>query len=150
MKKFKFKLAQVLKYRVLLENIARSAYQEALSELNSRKAKLFELENKIITIRKGLNIKKGERVEPQTFEFVSYYIKQLSFLIKIQEELIDQQEEVAKKKLEDWTNRKRDSKVIKNLEEKKRREYIIMSEREEQKFLDDIFLARKNGDIRNE
>jgi len=150
MKKFKFKLAQVLRYRLLLEDIAKSAYQASLSELQNRINKLKELEHEQITVRKGLVIKKGTKISVQILEFISIYVKQLNFLIDIQTDLINQQEIITKEKLEDWTMRRKDSKVIKNLEEKQKREYIDASEKEEQRFLDDIFLARKNGDVRNE
>ncbi len=150
MKKFKFKLAQVLRYRILLEDIAKSAYQVALSELQNRINRLKELEHEKITVGKGLVIKKGAEISVQTLEFISIYVKQLNFLIELQADLINKQKIIIKEKLEDWTMRRKDSKVIKNLEEKQKREYISASEKEEQRFLDDIFLARRNGDVKNE
>jgi flagellar export protein FliJ len=150
MKKFKFKLAQVLRYRLLLEDIAKSTYQASLTELQNRINKLKELEHEKITVRKGLVIKKGAKISAQIFEFISIYLKQLNFLIDIQADLINQQKIITKEKLEDWTMRRKDSKIIKNLEEKQKREYIEASEKEEQRFLDDIFLARMNGEVKDE
>ncbi len=145
MKKFKFKLAQVLKYRLLLEDIAKSAYKESLLNLHQKMNKLNDMESKRINVRKGLNIKKGMQIDPQIIEFVSIYVKQLTFLIEIQKDAILQQRKITEVKLSEWTLRRKDSKVIKKLEEKQKREYIEMSEKEEQKFLDEIFLAKMAG-----
>ncbi len=71
MKKFKFKLAQVLKYRLILEGVAKTAYQEALLDLQKKITKLNDLENKQINVRKGLSIKKGSQVDPKVLEFIS-------------------------------------------------------------------------------
>jgi flagellar export protein FliJ len=143
MKKFKFKLAQVLKYRLLLENIAKTAYQESLSDLQEKINKLNDLGMKRLSASRGLNIKKGAEINPQTLEFISLYVKQLSHLIEIQKEIIVKQRHITEEKLAEWTMKRKDSKVIKKLEEKQKREYIKMAEKEEQKFLDDIFLAKK-------
>lgn len=143
MKKFKFKLAQVLKYRLLLEDIAKSAYQDSLLDLQLKVNKLNDMETKRLSVRKGLNIKKGALIDPQTIEFVSIYIKQLTFLIEIQKDVIEQQKIITEKKLSEWTLKRKDSKVIKKLEEKQKKEFIEMSEKEEQKFLDEIYLAKK-------
>ena len=142
MKRFNFKLANVLKYRETLENLAKNAYSEALHRLNFEKDRLMELENRRNALKSAYNIKAGSIVDPQTLSFLSFYTTQLVYLIHKRKEIIHEKEIIAQEKFEEWNHRRKDVKVIKRLEEKKWREYLREADKEEQKFQDEIFIAK--------
>jgi flagellar export protein FliJ len=142
MKRFNFKLANVLKYRETLETLAKNAYREALHLLNIEKDKLMELERRRDELKTAYNIKAGSVIDPESLSFLSFYTAQLVYLIEKRKEIVREKEEIAREKFEEWNSRRKDVKVIKRLEEKKWREYLREADKEEQKFQDEIFIAK--------
>jgi flagellar protein FliJ len=142
MKRFTFKLENVLHYRVTLENLAKSAYQEALRLLNMEKERLLTLEHIKTDLMQGYNIKPGTVVHPETLSFIARYTSQLLYLIERQKHLIQEKESLARDSFETWNQKRKDVKVIERLKEKKWKEYLRESEKEDQKFQDEIFIAK--------
>lgn len=148
MKRFKFKLENVLEYRVTLETLAKNAYQEALRILNIERDNLLHLFNLRKELMNSYNIKAGEVVQPETLMFLSRYTVQLVHLIDRQTLVVTEKEEISKEKLQDWTKKRMDLKVIERLKEKKWKEYLKEIDKEDQKFQDEIFIAKKINEVR--
>jgi flagellar FliJ protein len=142
MKRFNFKLKTVLKYREILENLAKSSYQEAIRILNLEKNRLLTLEKRRNDLMPAYNIKAGTIIDPEMLSLLSLYTVQLFYLIEMQKEVIIEKEKTVKEKYEEWDKKRKDVKVIKRLEEKKWKEYLKEAEKEEQKFNDEVFIAK--------
>lgn len=143
MKRFKFKLENVLKYRITLENLAKNSYSEALRVLNTEKDRLNHLENSKKRLMLAYNIKAGSIATPETLEFISRFASQLVHLIEQQKKVIAEKERVANKKFQEWNKKRKDVRIIEQLKEKKWKEYLRDIEKEEQKFQDEIFIAKR-------
>jgi flagellar FliJ protein len=143
MRRFNFKLENVLNYRITLERLAKSAYQEALRVLNTQKDFLLQLENTRKELMQSYNIKAGTVVHPETLTFISRYTIQLIQLMERQKKIIAESEEIAKTKFDKWNHTRKDVKVIERLKEKKWQEYLRETDKEDQKFQDEIFIAKK-------
>lgn len=142
MKRFVFKLETVLKYRETLEKMAKNAYSEAQRLLNIEKDKLLALETKRDNLKAAYNVKAGAVVLPEVLSFLSIYSAQLLYLIGLQKRVTQEKEQTAKEKFADWNRKRKDVKIIKRLEEKKWQEYLKQVDKEEQKFQDEIFIAK--------
>jgi len=143
MKRFKFKLENVLNYRITLEELAKNAYQESLRILNIEKETLQSFHNARLELMKSYNIKAGTTIDPETLVFVARYTVQLTHLIEKQTEIVLEKENIAREKFQDWNQKRMDVKVIEKLKEKRWKEYLIEAEKEDQKFQDEIFLSKK-------
>lgn len=143
MKKFVFKLENVLRYRETLEGMAKNAYREALQALNSERNKLLELQNRRDALKIAFNLQPGAIVDAQILIFTAHYSAQLVALIDIQKKVILEKEKIVRERFEDWNAKRKDVKVIKRLEEKKKVEYLKEADKEEQKFQDEVFIAKK-------
>jgi flagellar FliJ protein len=143
MRRFNFKLENVLKYRVTRENLAKNAYQEALRILNAEKDHLINLENTKTELMQAYNIKAGTVVHPDTLIFIARYTSQLLQLIERQKHIIMENEQRVKETFDEWNQKRRDVKVIERLKEKKWQAYLREADKEDQKFHDVIFIAKK-------
>ncbi|MCP4219416.1 MAG: flagellar export protein FliJ [bacterium] len=142
MKKFKFKLQNVLNYRETLENLAKNNYSEALRVLNLERGRLVDMEDRKSSLKDSYKIKAGSIVNADDLTFVSGYMTQLLFLIEKQKELIAEKETISQKKFEEWNEKRKDVKVIHRLKEKKWNEYLKETDKEDQTFQDEIFIAK--------
>jgi flagellar FliJ protein len=142
MKRFTFQLENVLKYRETLENLAKNNYREALRLLNIEKDKLLTLQKRRDALKSAYKPETGSIIDPDTLIFISNYTGQLLFLMDKQKKAINDKEKIAKSKFEEWNQKRKDVKVIKRLEEKKWKEYLREVDKEEQKFNDEIFIAK--------
>lgn len=143
MRRFNFKLENVLKYRITLENLAKSAYQEALRLLNREKDFLLNLQNTKKELMQAYNIKAGTIVHPETLFFITRYNSQLLQLIERQKQIIAENERITREKFDEWNQKRKDAEVIERLKEKKWQAYLREADKEDQKFQDEIFIAKK-------
>lgn len=143
MRRFNFKLENVLRYRETLESLAKNTYSEALRVLNTEKLRLQDLETSRNELMLAYNIKAGAIVHPDTLIFIARYTAQLLLLIDRQKKLIREKERIVKEKFDDWNKKRKDVKVIERLKEKKWKEYLREVDKEDQKFQDEIFIAKK-------
>ncbi|MGE5343616.1 MAG: flagellar export protein FliJ [Candidatus Omnitrophota bacterium] len=142
MKRFKFKLENVLNYRVTLEGLAKNAYQEALRVLNIEKEALHKLQTVKQALTQSYNIQAGAVVSPETLTLLSRYAVQLSHLIEKQTQVVADKQAIATEKFQEWNRKRMDVKVIERLKEKKWHEYLSEMDKEDQKFQDEIFIAK--------
>lgn len=143
MRRFNFKLENVLKYRTTLENLAKNAYQEALRLLNREKDFLLNLQNTKKELTRAYNIKAGTIVHPETLTFIARYTTQLIQLIERQKQIIAENERITKEKFDEWNQKRKDAEVIERLKEKKWQAYLREADKQDQKFQDEIFIAKK-------
>jgi flagellar FliJ protein len=126
-----------------LENLAKSAYQEALRLLNREKDFLLNLQNTKKELMQAYNIKAGTIVHPETLTFITRYNSQLLQLIEQQKQIIAENERITKEKFDEWNQKRKDAEVIERLKEKKWQAYLREADKEDQKFQDEIFIAKK-------
>ena len=144
MKRFKFKLENVLRYRETLEDLAKNNYRDAMRQVNEEKERLQELEKNRSDLMASYNdkIKPGSVIHPDTVNLISRYTAQLIFLIDNQHKNIEEKEKIAKEKFDEWNEKRKDVKVMEKLKEKKWHQYQKEAEKEDQQFQDEIFLAK--------
>jgi flagellar protein FliJ len=143
MKRFKFKLENVLNYRITLEGLAKNAYQEALRVLNIEKVTLQKFLHTRLELMKSYDIKAGTVVSPETLTFLARYTVQLAHLIENQKQVVVEKEGITREKFLDWNQKRMDVKVIERLKEKRWKEYLKEIDKEDQKFQDEVFIAKK-------
>lgn len=142
MKRFVFKLENVLKYRHTIESLAKTAYREALRVLNIEKDKLSQLLDNRHQLMQAYNIKAGSIVHPEELNFLARYTLQLAHLIEQQRTVIKTREEISQEKFLEWNKKRMDVKVMEQLKEKRWKEYLREMDKEDQKFQDEIFIAK--------
>jgi len=142
-KKFKFKLESVLKFRVTLEELAKNEYREAMGLVNLEKNKLAEMEASRAALHQFYNVKAGSIVHPEMLSFIGKYSQQLNGLMRLQGKVIEEKEAFAGEKLAVWKKKRQDVKLVERLKEKKIKEYMLEMDKEDQKFQDDIFISKK-------
>ena len=150
MKKYKFKLENVLKYRGVIEKLAKNDYLKELSKLNYEKDKLqnmLKIQNQIIERFNPLDKRSFNSVE---LVFFNNYLKQLIYLIEEQKKVIKNQEGVVKEKFDEWNEKRKELKVLEKLKEKDFKAWLKEFDKEEQKFIDDIFVGKYVRGMKNE
>lgn len=143
MKRFVFKLENVLKYRITVEELAKNEYRNALMILNLEREKLRQFQEQQHNLSQYYNIKAGAVVHAEMLLFVARCATQLAELITQQQEIIKQKEKIAAEKLQVWQVKRQEVKVVEKLKEKKWNHYIREVDKEDQKFQDEIFIAKK-------
>ncbi len=143
MKKFKFKLANVLKYRETLEQLAKQEYRDAVQVVNRERDKLVELRNQQNSMKSVFNIEAGAVVDPEMLSMASFYMGRLFALMEEQKKIIAQKEIILQEKFKAWNEKRKEVKVIKRLEEKQWSTYQREVDKEDQKIQDELFIAKK-------
>jgi flagellar FliJ protein len=142
MKKFRFSLQKLLQYRELREDLARQAYQEALSELQRQRDAERELQQRRSRLLARWNIRPGTILSVVDFAFLSGYGQQLRHLLERQRLIIQESEEIVRQRWQDWNQRRQEAEVVRRIREKRWRQYLLEADKEEQKFQDDNFIAK--------
>jgi flagellar protein FliJ len=142
MKRFQFKLENVLKYRVTLEGLAKNEYREALRQLNIERDSLQHYLDNRQKLSHFYDIKPGAIVKPEMLAFVARYTTQLSNLIEMQKTIINEKEAFANEKFQVWNTKRKDVKVVEKLKGKKWQQYLREVAKEDQVFQDEIFIAK--------
>lgn len=138
MKKFKFRLETLLKYRKILEDQARLELAEADRRLKEEQSKLKKLEDDLNRTIEALYQKQSETVTAEELSLYSSYISRLKHNITMQEIKVAEAEKYrfeCLKKLEEAMRRR---KLVESLKDKQLKNYYIELLREEQKYLDEI------------
>jgi flagellar FliJ protein len=143
MKRFKFKLENVLKYRATLEDLAKNEYRDALRILNIERDKLQRyLENRR-QLGRFYDVKPGAVIHPDMLAFVARYTTQLASLIHMQKNIIKEKESIANDKFQAWNIKRKDVKVVEKLKEKKWQQYKREMDKADQIFQDEIYIAKQ-------
>jgi hypothetical protein len=114
-----------------MENISENEYMESVKQLNMELKKLMHLEKDKKTVIHLYNISPGKVLYPEELFLISKYTTNQLYLIEVQKEIILRKENIVKSNFTDWNQKRRDTKTINKLKEKK-----------EQKFQDELFLTK--------
>lgn len=142
MKKFKFKLEPVLRYRENLADQAKDELLKAQKERNMTEEQLNKLVEQTETNKKIFKEQqKGLMNVHEILDQLSYIAHLKSSAFKKANEL-QEKESVVETKREQYMERSRDKKVIEKLKEKKHTSYIKELNEKEQKALDESAIGR--------
>lgn len=142
MKKFVFKLETALKYRELLEDIAKNEYREALSTLNRGMEELTSLIKRREQVYTDFKRDEGVVISSDEYMLMEMAGGQLKVLIRRQDAEVVRLRHTAQDKLKNWQDKRKDAEIIRKLKEKKKKEHKLMLEKEEQSFLDELFIGK--------
>lgn len=148
MKRFVFKLENVLKYRITVEELAKNDYRNAQMILNLEREKLQRFQEQQHQLSQYYNIKAGAVVQAEMLLFVARCAAQLAELVRLQQDIIKKKEKIAAEKLQVWQQKRQDVKVVEKLKEKKWTHYLREVDKEDQKFQDEIYIAKKIRETR--
>ncbi len=148
MKKFKFSLETVLKYRINIEKMKKTEWalarrlriieEEKLKSLtDDEKAKREELIN--MTKRKSLDV--------YDYLYRARYINQLLHFIEMQKKIVEEKKGEEKKALDIWIEARKNRKALENYRGKLWKEYLIELDKEEQKIVDDLFVNSRRKSV---
>jgi flagellar FliJ protein len=133
----------VLKYRKTLEDLAKNEYRDAMHKVNLEQETLRHMKESQRQLMRFYDIKAGAVVQPEMLHLVGRYSVQLAQLIDMQKDIIIEKQKIAQEKLHHWNKKRQDMKVVEKLREKKWNEYLRESDKEDQKFQDEIHIAKK-------
>ena len=137
MRKFAFRLQQVLEYREMAEKWAEDAYREAQARRISEEDGLAE------TRRQRQNILTSRPSNVQEFRSLESYLERLDDLEQQQAmtlAILEQDEERAK---QEWIEKRREAEVMRKLYEREQSEWIAAAEKRAQAEIDEIATQRK-------
>ena len=146
MKKFRFRLERVLRYRELIKREKERELLEANLELDQQVQRLKMLEEARLS-----NRTQGETLlSAGDVEIVAQYGERLRYEIADQFLTIARAEEAVEKAVEQYIEAVKDAKSLVTLKEKKHQEYVEYVLKEEGKFLDELTVQKGNTMIKDE
>ncbi|PID77929.1 MAG: flagellar export protein FliJ [Deltaproteobacteria bacterium] len=150
MKKFKFSLESVLKYKIFLE---KEAMQEVMSvnfEIRQCEAGIEKITLERENIFNELEKKTSDGISIETFQLFQNYIFSVESRLEKEKDRLSQlfaEKEIKTKKL---VEAKKEKEALDSLKEKNRERYIKKMLYEEQKELDEISSTKKAREICDE
>ncbi len=143
MKRFKFSLETLLKYRINIEKKKKEDWARAKKERVEAEERLEQIYREERERRKVLESLMEGEIDLKFFNLTQRYIGQLMRLEKIQSKIVEEKKKIEEEKLKEWIEARKSKKVLENYREKKWKEYLYELDKEEQKIVDDIFLNSK-------
>ncbi len=143
MKRFKFSLETLLKYRINMEKKKKEDWARAKKERVKAEERLKQIYREERERREQLESLMEGEIDLKLFNLTQRYIGQLMRLEKIQSKIVEEKKKIEEEKLKEWIEARKSKKVLENYREKKWREYVYELDKEEQKIVDDIFLNSK-------
>lgn len=146
MKKFKFRLEQVLKYRQTVKEEKKRVLAMANAELQSEETRLAEYEEQ----QKNGELPQGGVCDVSQFIMVGLYQLRLKeLIIKQKLTIIQAKDKVEHARLE-YIAASKESKALEMLKEKRLKEYDEYVAKEDEKFLDELVTQRVGHQILEE
>lgn len=143
MKKFRFSLEPLLKYRSFMEQKAKQELAEALKNLAECEEKIKSLENDKKDAMLTMDSEMAKGITSDQYRLHTSYIDSLDAMIFSEEDRRIRLAKVVREKQQVLAKRSVEKKAIENLKQKKRAEYIEEMLAIQQKMSDDIIMARK-------
>ena len=137
MRKFAFRLQQVLEYREMTEKWAEDAYREAQSRRMTEEEAIAETQRS----RQGILACRPASV--QEFRNLESYLERLDDLEQQQTmtlAILQQDEEKAK---QEWIEKRRDAEVMRKLYEREYQAWLVAAEKKAQAEIDEIAIQRR-------
>lgn len=134
---YNFKLEKVLNYKENMENVKKGQYGEVTNKLKKAEKTLFQYKNN----KKNL-ISERNNEDTNTnigkLKIYSEYLKNINKDIKNQEEIISQINKELKEAQEELMEAMKEKKTLEKLKEKDYDEFVIESNRDEEKLIDEL------------
>lgn len=143
MKKFRFTLEPLLRYRTFLEQKAKQELAEAYKNLYDCEEQIKKIEeNKAeALVRMDREMEKG--ISSDQYRLHTSFIDSLDAMILSEEDRRIRLMKVVREKQQVLAKKSVEKKAIENLKQKKRAEYLEEMAATQQKMSDDIIMARK-------
>jgi len=138
MKRFNFSLETPLRIKQLKEKIEKQELSQAIFKKRMEENRLYELNNVQKNTRIALDKKLLSSANIKDISEYGIFAIDLSFLIKNQQDVVKQAEEVYEKSKENFLRCRRERQIYEKLKEQRYTEYNFMLNREEQKISDEL------------
>ena len=150
MKKFQFRLQSLLKYKHHLEQVAKQAMAQAVSDVLACEQRIIELQNNRISATDQLESMVEKGIVAGQFNRYRQFIIALDQMIVLERNRKNELEKILEEKRVALKQRTIDKKSLERLREKQTREYTHEMIREEQKILDETTSLRTAREVNNE
>ncbi len=143
MKKFRFSLEPLLKYRTFMEQKAKQELAEALKNLSDCEEQIKKLENDKINAMVEMDMEMAKGISSDQYRLHTSFIDSLDAMILSEEDRRIRLMKVVREKQQALAKRSVDKKAIENLKQKKKTEYLEEMTSSQQKIADEIIMVRK-------
>jgi flagellar FliJ protein len=140
MKKFRFRLEQVLRYRRIERDEKKRVLIQAQGELRTAEDQLQFLESE----RLKNEVNQAQNLPVEQYMLAGLYMDRLKTKIHEQRIVIQKQEEVVQAAMAAYIEASKESKTLESLKEKREREYNERVAHLEAQFLDEVATLRGN------
>ena len=142
---FKFKLQSVLDYRLNIEEKILNEFSELKRELDRQKAMLEELKSERENMVAGLRNMQSQTIKAHDISSILVYVDRLRESEKQQKQVIQQIMEAVDKKRQELVEAVKNRKIMENLKDKQKEEYIKDVNDTEQKDSDEMSVLKFGG-----
>ncbi|HOE79722.1 MAG TPA: flagellar export protein FliJ [Smithellaceae bacterium] len=142
---FKFKLQSVLDYRLNIEEKILNEFSELKRELDRLKAMLEELKSERENMVAGLRNMQSQTIKAHDISSILVYVERLRESEKQQNQVILQTIEAVDQKRKDLVEAVKNRKIMENLKDKQKEEYIKDVNDTEQKDSDEMSVLKFGG-----
>ena len=142
---FKFKLQSVLDYRLNIEEKILNEFSELKRELDRLKAMLEELKSERESMVAGLRNMQSQTIKAHDISSILVYVDRLRESEKQQKQVIQQIMEAVDKKRQELVEAVKNRKIMENLKDKQKEEYIKDVNDTEQKDSDEMSVLKFGG-----
>lgn len=142
---FKFKLQSVLDYRLNIEEKILNEFSELKRELDRQKAMLEELKSERESMVAGLRNMQSQTIKAHDISSILVYVERLRESEKQQNQVILQTIEAVDQKRKDLVEAVKNRKIMENLKDKQKEEYIKDVNDTEQKDSDEMSVLKFGG-----
>ena len=142
---FKFKLQSVLDYRLNIEEKILNEFSELKRELDRQKAMLEELKSERESMVAGLRNMQSQTIKAHYISSIVVYVDRLRESEKQQKQVIQQIMEAVDKKRQELVEAVKNRKIMENLKDKQKEEYIKDVNDTEQKDSDEMSVLKFGG-----
>jgi len=143
MKKFKFSLEPLLRYRTFMEQKAKQEFAEALKNLSDCEEQIKKLENDKTFAMIEMDREMAIGISSDQYRLHTSFIDSLDAMILSEEDRRIRLMKVVREKQQALAKRSVDKKAIENLKQKKKTEYLEEMASSQQKIADEVIMVRK-------
>lgn len=143
MKKFRFRLEALLKYRAHLEQLAKEEVARIQTEINKCNERIRDLRGKQMATVQKTEEKMVEGLSARDHQIYLEYIRSLGMKITEEEELVEKLNTILVGKQEELTKKSISKKVLANLKEKQKQDYYDEIDKLMMKEADEMVLLKR-------
>lgn len=150
MKKFKFRLESVLKYKGFLEKEAKQALMAVNSDIKECEANIGQIKLKRLNLIDELENETIKGITIEAFQMYQNYISSVDYQLAREEKRLEYLFNQRELKTMRLIEARKETEVMERLKKNKKKKYIEEMLYEEQKELDEISSIKKAREICNE